>query len=271
MNLLKVCKSVLAVSRERHLSVTAAGLAYHMVSAAIPLFLLLFVGLSLTGSSDAVVPGLEAVAGSGTATFLRQNIGNGAGRMRAAAIAAILLLWNAAQMFESLHGIFTELYGARKHMSVLERLTDITLGLLVVAAAFALLAVVGVALSFVVTHAAWTYLGPVVLFVSLVVVFFPLYYVFPLDTTARESLPGTVFTAAAWTLSGVGFRLYATASQSVQLYGVIGGVLLVLAWFYVAALVLLVGVVLNAVLAGHVSPDYEWLPTTVFSKPKRGD
>lgn len=269
--MLRVCKSVLAVSRERHLSVTAAGLAYHMFSAAIPLFLLAFLGLSLTGSTDALVPGLEAVAGSGATRFLRRNVGNGAGRRRAAVIAAVLLLWNAVRMFESLHGSFAELYGERKEASALERLINVALGLLVVAAAFALLAVVGVALSFVVTHAAWPYLGPVVLFVALVVVFFPLYYVFPLDTTVRESLPGTVFTAATWTLSGVGFRLYATTSQSVQLYGVIGAVLLVLAWFYVAALVLLVGVVLNAVLANEVSPDYDWLPTTFVSKPKRGD
>ena len=268
MNGFRAFKSVLAVSRERHLSVTAAGLAYHMFSSAIPLFLLIFVGVSLTSSPDVLVPGLETVAGSGATRFLRQNIGNGAGRWRAAVIAAVLLLWNAVRMFESLHGIFAELYDARKEASMRDRLSDVALGLAVVAAAFALLAVVGVALPFVVKRAAWSYLGPVVLFVALVLVFFPLYYVFPLDTTVRESLPGTVFTAAAWTLSGVGFRVYATTSQSVQLYGVVGALLLVLAWFYVAALVLLVGVVLNAVLAGQVSPDYEWLPTRFVSKPR---
>jgi membrane protein len=37
-------------------------------------------------------------------------------------------------------------------------------------------------------------------------------------------------------------------------------VLLVLSWLYVGSFALLVGVVLNAVIAGRVEPDETWVP-----------
>ena len=53
-----------------------------------------------------------------------------------------------------------------------------------------------------------------------------------------------------WTALATGFSLYAAVAGGFQLYGVIGGVLLLVTWFYFAGNVLLVGAVLNAVLAG---------------------
>jgi len=95
--------------------------------------------------------------------------------------------------------------------------------------------------------------GPVGLAVVLPVVFFPLYYVFPAeDVTVREAVPGAVFAGLGWTLLGTVFGVYASQAGSFQLYGVLGGVLLLLVWFYFAGLVLLLGVTLNALLAGRL-------------------
>jgi membrane protein len=78
--------------------------------------------------------------------------------------------------------------------------------------------------------------------------------------TIRLALPGSLFAATAWTVSGLALRVYASASTSVQLYGVVGAFLLLLSWLYVGGFVLMVGVVLNAVRGGHVDPDERWVP-----------
>ncbi|WP_254830684.1 YihY/virulence factor BrkB family protein [Haloglomus salinum] len=60
-------------------------------------------------------------------------------------------------------------------------------------------------------------------------------------------------------VSGIGDSLYASTSQSVQLYGVAGGVLLLLTWMYVVGMALPVGTILNVVVAeedyGVEGPD----------------
>ena len=79
--------------------------------------------------------------------------------------------------------------------------------------------------------------------------------------TVGDALPGAAFSAVVWTLSALLFRVYAATSDSVELYGVVGAILLVLTWFYLGGLTLLFGAILNAVLAGRVDADEGWLPT----------
>jgi len=47
------------------------------------------------------------------------------------------------------------------------------------------------------------------------------------------------------------FTVYAALAGSADLYGVIGGVLLLVTWFYAASLLLLLGAVVNATLTGE--------------------
>lgn len=257
----QIVKAVLAVAREEHLSVTAAGLAYYMFLSGVPLLLFSFIGLSLFEGHDSLVLAVEFATDESVARFFERSITDEASRTRAAVIAAVLVAWSGLRMFETLRRIFADLYGVRRQRSALDRAMSVGLGYGVVTLALVLLVVLGVARSFIFTSAAWTVLGPLLLFGALSVVFFPLYYVFPSETTRREALPGTAFAAASWTVSSGVFRWYAGLSESIRLYGIVGGVLLLLAWLYVAALVVLVGAVLNAVLADRVTPDYSWLPS----------
>jgi hypothetical protein len=67
------------------------------------------------------------------------------------------------------------------------------------------------------------------------VVLFPLYYIFPSQhVTLTGAIPGAVFAGSGWTLLGTAFGVYTTHAGSFQLYGVLGGVLLLLVWFYFA-------------------------------------
>lgn len=263
----RIARTVVGVARGRQITVMAAGLAYYAFNSLIPLLLLVFIGVSTfhdVALVSRVVTLTTGVPASEIQGVLRSAIGNGAGRRRAVALASLILLWSAVRMFQAVHDAFAEMYGDGDALTFLGQIRDVAIMLLTLALAMAAMTVVGVSLSFVATGLAWRVLSPLLLFGLLLAVFVPMYYLFPhVDVTIREILPGAVFTAVAWTVSGIGFRLYAATSQSVQLYGVAGAVLLLLTWMYLGGLALLVGVVLNAVLAERVDPDHDLVPESI--------
>jgi hypothetical protein len=96
--------------------------------------------------------------------------------------------------------------------------------------------------------------GSVALVPTLVVVFLPLYYLFPdVPVSVRAVLPGAVFAAVGWAALAAVFGVYTSTIANTSIYGFLGAVLLVLTWFYVGALLLLVGAALNAVRSGHAT------------------
>lgn len=94
--------------------------------------------------------------------------------------------------------------------------------------------------------------NPVLLVVGLSVSLFPIYYVFPdLDLSVREVVPGVLIAAVGWAALQSLFQFYVLLFDKQEVYGVIGGVLLLLTWLYLSGFLLLVGGVVNAVLAGR--------------------
>jgi membrane protein len=66
--------------------------------------------------------------------------------------------------------------------------------------------------------------------------------------------PGSVLATVLWILVSLGFRFYVTNFTSYNAtYGAIGGVIVLLLWFYVSSLAILVGAELNAEIE-HASP-----------------
>jgi membrane protein len=69
-------------------------------------------------------------------------------------------------------------------------------------------------------------------------------------TPWRWDLPGAVLSAVAWALASLGLRAYlALAAEGNEVFGALGGALIVLLWLYLLGLGLLLGGELNAVLA----------------------
>jgi membrane protein len=58
--------------------------------------------------------------------------------------------------------------------------------------------------------------------------------------------PGSIFATTAWLMVSLGFKYYVAALGSYESYGVIGGVMVLMLWFYLSGLVLLVGAEMNA-------------------------
>ena len=66
--------------------------------------------------------------------------------------------------------------------------------------------------------------------------------------------PGSVLATTLWVLASLGFRFYITNFASYnETYGAIGGVMVLLLWFYVSGIALLIGAELNAEIE-HASP-----------------
>jgi membrane protein len=66
--------------------------------------------------------------------------------------------------------------------------------------------------------------------------------------------PGSVFATALWLLISLAFKFYVTNFTSyTATYGLIGGAIVLMLWFYVSALAVLVGAELNAEIE-HASP-----------------
>lgn len=259
----EVARSVYAVSRERGVTLVASGLAFYLFNALIPLLLFVLVGATAFDLLEWLVPIVAAVGDVDPDRILettRSLIGDGAGRTRATVIATVILVYSSFTTFQATNMAFGHIYGARRHGSLRRNVANSLLALVVVACSMSLLAGVGVALAALTDDVVVRLASVPLLFAALFVVFVPMYARFPRPAvTLRESLPGAALAAVSWTVGAVGFRLYVVTAESVELYGVAGGVMVLLTWLYLGSLSLLVGVVLNAVLADRVEPDEAWL------------
>lgn len=66
--------------------------------------------------------------------------------------------------------------------------------------------------------------------------------------------PGSIFATTLWLLSSLGFKYYVQNMGSyTESYGALGGVMVLLLWFYISGLVILVGAEMNAEIE-HASP-----------------
>lgn len=252
--------TVLAVARKEQATLLAASLAYFSFVSLVPLVLLVLVVLATAGSVDLAVEAARLAteaATPGLETPLETLLENRAGQ-RATFVGVAVLLWSAFRLFRALDDVFDAVYGRRHRESLRHSVRDAVLVFVTLVGALTLLGVVGVLLPL---HlpAGEALVGPLLLFVALVVVFLPTFYVFPAgDVGVREVVPGVVVAAGIWSLSSFVFRLY--AAGGLRLYGAAGAFVLVLTWLYVGGLALVLGAVVNAVLAGRAGADERWLP-----------
>lgn len=249
---------VLSVVREEDVSLLAAGFAHYVFTSLLPLALLVVVGLSIAGELAVLTRTVESLTGVRSQEFhrlLRVTTNELPARRRAALLAGILLAWSSFRLFVAVDGAFSIVYEGRADASHLRTIVQAGYVLVTILSAVTVLIALGLAMAFVL-QGRNLLLAPLFFFGTLVVVFFPIFYVFPGGTISPvETLPGTVVTALFWAASGLGFRFYASASPSTHLYGAIGGLLLVLTWVYLGGMVMIVGIILNGVLADVATVD----------------
>ncbi|SFR42113.1 YihY/virulence factor BrkB family protein [Halogeometricum limi] len=264
-SVVRTSKAVVAVSHEKNVTTLAASLAYYVFNAFVPTLFLLVVGIATFGSVETISQGLSRLVDVEPTQFERilKMVGaETSARLRALSLAVAIVVWSSLKSLRSIQDLFAEVYGTRRETSFWGRIRDTILVFVGVTTALIVVSFVSVGLSIALPGGWWSVASALLILASLVLFFLPMYYLFPgVDQTLTEALPGAFIAAGAWTVSGVVFRVYVTLSESVQLYGLAGALLIFLSWLYFGGVAILVGVVVNAVLSGRVDADLDWLPS----------
>lgn len=250
---LTTARAVARAARAQQITFLAASVAYYAFVSLLPALLLLLV-VATTVGGEAFADRVLSMTGEFLTPAGQETIAeafeNAAGRGGATVLGVAVLLWSALKVFRALDTAFQTVYGTTETASFGGQLRDavtalasIGLGVIAMVGVGGLVATAG--FGFVLEFA-----GVLLLPALLTVVFLPVYYVFPdVQMTLRGALPGTVFVAIGWTVLQAGFQVYAAGAGQYRVYGVVGGVLLLVTWLYIAALLVILGAVVNEVLA----------------------
>lgn len=248
------------LARDVEVSLLAAAIAYYAFVSVVPLLVLGVVLATFVGGetfADRLVDVSGALLAPAGEELLRSAVTARTGAGGLTVVGLAVLIWSGLKAFRALDRAFSLVYGSEPASSIVDGIAEAIVALLAVGAGLGSVLFVVTAVS-VLRGPVVGPLGTVALLAVLVVTFLPLYYLFPdVDVAVRDVLAGAVFAALGWTVLGAAFQVYATTVATASIYGLLGVVLLTLTWFYVGALVLLVGAALNAVTSGHAPPPHQ--------------
>lgn len=250
--------AVIATIRESQVTFLAAALAFYAFVSIIPLALLglalgQFVGM---GRIAPIVSGGGQYLTPEALDIVARSLADRRGQGGATVFGTVVLLWSGSKVFRGLDIAFAQVYGESESESIPSKLLDVLIVLGGIPAALVAAAFLGVVIPYFQWLPGSGPLSRLALLLVLGVVFFPVYYRFPdVDVTVREALPGTAVAAVGWALLATGFSIYATSLASFHLYGVLGAGLLLVTFLYLGGIIIMVGAVVNTVLAGAPSDD----------------
>ncbi|MDG5775116.1 YhjD/YihY/BrkB family envelope integrity protein [Haloarculaceae archaeon H-GB1-1] len=246
-------RTVVKKANETEVTFLAASIAYYAFVALIPLLLILFVAATALFGEE-VADGLIGLT-QGFLTPLGEEtvvdtVSNAAGRGGTTLVGVALLFWTGLRVFRGLDIAFSMVYGVRMEPSFLRKLWNATIAFVAVVLAISGILLLGTFVALFPRPPPLMLATPVILFLTLTVVFLPLFYFFPgVPMTVREAAPGSIVAAFGWALLDSFFGLYAANAAQFGIYGVIGGVLLLVTWLYIGAIVLISGAIVNAALS----------------------
>jgi len=250
----------------------AAQLAYYFFLALFPalLFLVAIVSfIPVEGLLDSITSTLARVAPNDVISIVQDQILKIAHEKNGGLLTLGMLgtIWSTSSGVDAIISTLNQTYDIQEsrpwwHVKLLAVGLTVALAVFIVAS-FALL-MVGPALAE--TLAARFYLGPAFAFgwkiaqwpviFALVTLAIALLYYYAPDAEQQwvYITPGSVLATLLWILISLGFRVYVTRFASYNAtYGAIGGVIVLMLWFYLSALAVLVGAELNAEIE-HASP-----------------
>lgn len=245
---LAFAKTVTKVMYDPEIKYPAAALAYYAFVSFIPLLLLV---LAVFGRQVAVevYSRLPRFVTPNTQQLIYESLTTASGRTGAAVLAIVVLAWGGANVAAGFLTVVRRVE-ALTGQPLFRQVRDgaVVLGTLTLA----MLAILLVSMLLTVFSAGFVGVltGFVVLLVVLTVTLVPLYYV-PSRAMASPSsaLPGALATAFGWTVLHAAIRVYSANAAQYAIYGVLSGIIIILTAIYLAAMSLMMGAVVNAVLA----------------------
>ena len=260
-----ILKGVIRGIQSDRITFIAASLSYYAFISLIPLLMLALVVANVVGGEafqNAVLDLARSNLGGNTGTTVVDTVTGGEGQAGASIVAIVTLTWSSLKLFRGMDIGFSIAYRASLPEGIVEQVKRGVVTLVAVGGGVVFTVAVGTVLALspvdlvVVGYSLLGLLGTLALLIGLTVTFLPLYYFLPnAEMAVRDALPGAAFAAVGWTALQTGFRLYTTVATGYEAYGVLAGALLLLTFLYFGGLIVLTGVVLNAVLAGRVDAD----------------
>jgi len=249
----------------------ASSIAYHAFVSMLPLLLLVLAAISFLGATsleDGLVRLAEAVLTPGASEALLSEVDSANAATGVSVLGAGLLIWGTLRIFRGLDTAFSDIYESGTANSFADQLLDGIMVLVAVVFAVVVGAIVETRLGGLSAIPGGWLLERLVLVAGLVVVLFPMYYVFPDedDMLLREAIPGTVFAAVGLTAFQTLFRIYVQVSSRSPEESLVAAILVFLTWLYFSGLVILLGVVINAVLTNR-SADVSIEPVIGHRRP----
>lgn len=252
-------RAIGSTAMDRQITFLAASVAYYAFVSLIPALLLLVVVATTVGGEAFASQLLDLTQGFITPAgqeMIETAVVSAAGRGGATIVGIAVLGWGTLKVFRALHTAFATVYGQREELSFLGQFRDASIAVVAIGLGVASMLAIGTAVAIAPLGALTPIVGAILLPALLTVVLLPIYRQFPSPPIPfRRALPGAAFAAIGWAFLQAGFQLYAANAAQFQVYGVIGGVLLLVTWLYVAAILLILGAVINAVLSGDRSPE----------------
>ncbi|MFC7203210.1 YihY/virulence factor BrkB family protein [Haloferax namakaokahaiae] len=253
-------RSIVAALRENNATLVAGSLAYSAFVSILPLLTLTAVVAVVVGGDQFVQQALgftDQYLTPGGRDMFAQALQNRTGRTAASLVSVVLLLWSGLRIFRTLDTSFSLFYGTSGSVSLFGQVFDALLVLVMLGVVLVASVGIGLTSSLLELLPVGWFVGPLLLVVPLALALLPVYYVFPdTETSIRGVLPGVLVVAVGWAVLQSLFQFYASNASQYEVYGTLGAVLLVLTWLYLASLLLLVGVAVNAVLAGRTRGSF---------------
>ena len=247
-------KAVVDTAREQQVTFLAASIAYYAFVSLLPsLLLLLVVATTIAGEevADQLVARTQDFLTPAGADAISGAIANTPGRGGATIVGVVVLAWSTLKVFRALNTAFLAVYGQVESASFVGQLVDGGVALVSIGVGVGVMIGTGTLLAAIPLGPANQLVGILALPAVLTVVFLPIYRQFPNPPIPiREAIPGAVFAGVGWTLLQAGFQIYAANAGQYEAYGVLGGILLLVTWLYFAAVIVILGAVINAVGAG---------------------
>lgn len=251
----------------------AAALSYHLLLALFPfiIFLLAVMGaLGLSDFFDRLLSEARAALPPDALLIVEQVIGEIRGQPREGLLSVSILfaLWAASAGVRSLMNALNAAYDVEETRPAWQRypLSIVyTIGLAALAIVSAGLLIIGpLATRWFAGHIrlsraaelAWTWLRWPVVVILLLLTFAIIYRVAPnIDLPFRYVTPGSVLGVLAWIVASLGFSVYVENFGNYgATYGSLGGIVVLLLYFFVSSAVLLFGAEINAVIHPATDP-----------------
>ena len=246
--------AVARVADEHDIKYPAATFAYYAFVSFVPVLLLVFAilgerfaGRIHTATPRFLTPDAQRLVYEATTTA--------SGRIGAVMLATGVLVWSGVNVALDFQTVLKRIEGTDEDRSV-DRLRNggIVLGSLCLSIVSIVL--ISILFSLPSFSPLVAIAGSIVLFGALTAAFLPLYYLpSRLVRSPSAALPGALIAAFGWTVLHGVVLFYASNAAAYAIYGVLSGIIIILTTLYMAAFVLMTGIVVNAILVSETGAD----------------